>query len=372
MKTNFRKLTELGQSIWCDNIRRGMIASGELQALIDEGVLGVTSNPTILQKAIGQSSDYDAVIRDLVTAGTRAASDIYESLAFDDIGQAADLFRPVYDGTERRDGFVSIEVEPALADDTEGTVARARQIFSTLGRPNVMIKVPATDAGLPAVARLIGEGINVNVTLIFSVDVYQHVIDAYITGLGAYLDGGGDPAGVASVASFFVSRVDTVVDQRLQERIAAGQTHLSALLGKAAVANAKVAYDKYMDQFHGPTFAALAKRGARVQRPLWASTSTKNPAYRDTIYVDTLIGPNTVNTAPPVTLDAIRRFDGFRVTLRDDVELARATLADIEQAGIPMAEVTEELRQAGVRAFADSFDRLLADIQAKGADLASR
>jgi transaldolase len=361
---NFRKLAELGQSLWFDNIRRGLIVSGELQALIDEGVRGVTSNPTIFQKAIGQSDDYDDALRELVAAH-KGPTEIYEALVLDDIGRAADLFRPLYDHTEGRDGFVSIEVEPALAYDTEATITRARQLFRTLRRPNVMIKVPGTEAGLPAIRTLIGEGVNVNVTLIFSVDVYQQVIDAYLGGLLDYLNGGGDPARVASVASFFVSRVDTAVDKQLAARIDAGQTELESLLGQAAVANTKVAYAQYRESFSGDKFAALRARGGRTQRPLWASTSTKNPAYRDTLYVDTLIGPDTVNTAPPVTLEAIRKLESVEVTLERDLEGARATLARIEQAGIRMAEVTEELRTAGVKAFADSFDRLIADVERK-------
>jgi transaldolase len=361
---NFRKLAELGQSPWYDNIRRGMIVSGELQALIDEGVRGVTSNPTIFQKAIGESGDYDDALRELVKAH-KGPTEIYEALVLDDIGRAADLFRPVYDRAEGRDGFVSIEVEPALAYDSEATVARARQLFQTLGRPNVMIKVPGTEAGLPAIRTLIGEGVNVNVTLIFSVDVYQQVIDAYLSGLRAFLDGGGDPARVASVASFFVSRVDTAVDKQLAARIDAGQTELKSLLGQAAVANTKIAYAKYRENFVGDKYAAFRTRGGRTQRPLWASTSTKNPAYRDTLYVDTLIGPDTVNTVPQATLEAIRKLEDLEPTLERDLDGARATLARIEQAGIRMAEVTEELRTAGVKAFAHSFDQLLADIRSK-------
>jgi transaldolase len=361
---NFRRLAELGQSLWYDNIRRGMIVSGELQALIDEGVRGVTSNPTILQKAIGGSGDYEDALRELATAH-KGPTEIYEALVLDDIGRAADLFRPVYDRTEGRDGFVSIEVEPALAYDTPATITRARQLFGALSRPNVMIKVPGTEAGLPAIRTLIGEGVNVNVTLIFSVDVYQQVIDAYLNGLQGYLDNGGDPARVASVASFFVSRVDTAVDKQLAARIHAGQTELKSLLGQAAVVNTRIAYAKYRENFLGDKFAALRARGGRTQRPLWASTSTKNPAYRDTLYVDTLIGPDTVNTAPQATLEAIRKLKSVEATLEQDLDGARATLARIEEAGIRMAEVTEELRTAGVKAFADSFDQLIADIQRK-------
>ncbi len=363
--SKFRKLAALWQAIWCDYIRRGMIDSGELKALIDEGVLGITSNPTIFQKAIGESTDYDEAIAGLVAGGTRDAQAIYEALAFEDIRRTADCFRPVYERTERRDGFVSIEVEPALAHDTDATVARARQIVRAIGRPNVMVKVPATDAGLPAIETLIGDGINVNVTLIFAVDVYQRVIDAFLRGAQRHLERGGDPAAVASVASFFVSRIDTAVDSLLEKRIADGRTHLRDLPGQAAVASAKIAYDRYRRTFQAGPFAELRERGIRPQRPLWASTSTKNRAYRETIYVDTLIGPDTVNTAPPVTLEAIRGMADVRVTITEDVDGARRVLSCLEAEGICMAEVTEQLRVAGVKAFAESFDRLLADIRAK-------
>jgi transaldolase/glucose-6-phosphate isomerase len=370
--SNFRKLAEMGQSIWCDYIRRDMIDSGELQGLIDEGVRGITSNPTIFQKAIGGSTAYDEAVAELVAGGTREPADIYEALAFEDIRRTADRFHPVYEQSARRDGFVSIEVEPALAHDTDRTVARARQIYRAINRPNLMIKVPATDAGLPAIQTLIGEGINVNVTLIFAVDVYQQVIDAFLQGAQAHLARGADPAGVASVASFFVSRVDTSVDAQLEPRIAAGGTPLQDLLGQAAVANAKVAYARYQECFDGPHFAELRRRGIRPQRPLWASTSTKNPAYRDTLYVDTLIGPDTVNTAPPQTLEAIRRMTDLRTTVTDDLAGARETLSRLEAEGIRMAEVTEQLRVAGVQAFADSFERLLEDIRAKAQSLTAK
>ncbi len=372
MSITFGRFAELGQAIWCDNIRRRMLVDGELQRLIDEGILGITSNPTIFQKAIGGNSDYDAAIEDLVAAGTTNAQAIYQALAFEDIQRTADLFRPVYDRTDRRDGLVSIEVEPALANDTAATVGRAREIHAAINRPNVMIKVPATEAGLPAIRSLIGEGINVNVTLIFSVDVYQRVIDAYREGLRAHLDAGGDPAGVASVASFFVSRVDTAVDKQLQARIDAGAAEARELLGTAAIANAKLAYAKYQENFGGPSFGALRARGGRVQRPLWASTSTKNPAYRDTLYVDTLIGPDTVNTVPPSTFDAMRRLDRLEATLGADLEGARVTLARIEAQGVSMAAVTEALRTAGVQAFADSFDLLLRDVAAKASGVPQR
>lgn len=358
------KIAELGQSIWYDNIRRGVIASGELQALIDDGVTGVTSNPSIFKKAIADSDDYQADLARLADSGS-GATEVYEALAFEDIRAACDLFRPVYERTERRDGFVSIEVHPALADDTPGTIAEARRIFTAIDRPNVMIKIPATEAGMPAVEAALAEGINVNVTLIFSTEVYRSVIAAYLAGVEKFLSGGGHPAGVSSVASFFVSRVDTSVDKLLHAKIDAGQTELTTLLGKAAVANTKIAYEVYQQVFSGERFAALAAKGARVQRPLWASTSTKNPAYHDLLYVDTLFGPDTVNTVPPATLDAIRDHGKPKPTLERDLTAAHECLARLEQAGISMAEVTEQLKNEGVKAFADAFDQLLDAIQSR-------
>ena len=358
------KISELGQSIWYDNIRRGVIASGELQALIDDGITGVTSNPPIIKKAIADSDDYRVDLARLVERRS-GAIEVYEALAFEDIRRACDLFRPVYERTDRRDGLVSIEVRPALADDTAGTVAEASRIFIAIDRPNVMIKIPATEAGIPAVQATLAEGINVNVTLIFSTEVYRSVIEAYLAGLEKYVSGGGDPAGVASVASFFVSRVDTLVDKVLEARIAAGRTELAALLGKAAVANSKLAYQVFQEAFAGERFAALRAAGGRVQRPLWASTSTKNPAYHDLLYVDTLIGPETVNTVPPVTLDAIRDHGRPVATLERDLAAAHDVLSRLQQAGIAMAEVTGQLKVQGVKAFADSFDQLINAIESK-------
>ena len=364
MNPVLRKISDLGQSIWYDNIRRGVITSGELQALIDDGVTGVTSNPSIFKKAIADSDDYRAALARLIDGGA-SAMDIYEALAFEDIRQACDLFRPVYERSAGRDGFVSIEVRPVLADDTEGTIAEARRIFAALDRPNVMIKIPATAAGLPAVEAVIAAGINVNVTLIFSTEVYRAVIAAYLSGLEQLHAGGGDLARVASVASFFVSRLDTLVDRRLEDKIDAGETELTALLGKAAVANTKIAYQVYKQEFAGERFAALRAKGARGQRPLWASTSTKNPAYPDLLYVDPLIGPDTVNTVPPTTLDAIRDHGKAEAALERDVAAARETLARLEHAGISMAEVTEQLEIEGVKAFADAFDELIAAITSR-------
>jgi len=286
------ELAGLGQAVWYDYIRRSFITSGDLQTLIDEGLRGITSNPTIFEKAIAGSTDYDKDLHRLVDKG-KAVDEIYESLVLDDIGRAADLLRSVYDRTGGADGYVSLEVDPNLAHDTERTIAEARRLFAALGRPNVMIKVPATPAGAPAIETLIGEGVNVNVTLVFSLAHYEAVAGAYIAGLEKLAASGGNVSWVASVASFFVSRVDSAVDQALEE---VGETDLQ---GKIAVANSKVAYARFREIFGGERWERLAGQGARVQRVLWASTGTKNPLYPDTLYVDRLIGPDTVNTLPP-------------------------------------------------------------------------
>lgn len=370
MNSTIKQLADCGQSIWYDNIRRGMLASGEMQALIDDGVVGVTSNPSIFQKAISDSGDYDDALRELVERDLDAFA-IYDALTIDDIRQTTDLFRPVYDRTNGGDGFVSLEVNPKLAYDCDATIAEARRLFKAVNRPNVMIKIPGTDECLPAIRTAIGEGINVNVTLIFAVSAYQKIMAAYMDGLDDLIAAGGDPKKVASVASFFVSRVDTAVDKQLAARIKAGDGHLSALLGQAAVANSKLAYTKYREAFGGDRFAALGAKGARVQRPLWASTSTKDPKYRETLYVDTLVGPDTVNTVPPQTLDAIR--GGFTVepAVTKDVDKAGDLIDRLESLGISMDQVTEDLRTAGVKSFADSFDKLLADVESKRQAIAS-
>ena len=300
MVTKLRQLASLGQSIWYDNIRRALLDHGDLQALVDTGVTGVTSNPSIFEKAIAGSADYDEAMGELVTEG-RSEIEIFEALALEDIQRAADILRPVYDATGRVDGYVSLEVSPALAHDTEGTVTEARRLFAALNRPNVMIKVPATPAGIPAIETLIGERINVNVTLMFSLEHYGAVVQAYIAGLEKLVAAGGDLSRVASVASFFVSRVDTAVDRALE---ALGNEDLQ---GRIAIANAKAAYARFKATFSGERWEKLSAQDARVQRPLWASTGTKNPLYSDTLYVDALIGPDTVNTVPPDTLLKVSR-----------------------------------------------------------------
>jgi transaldolase len=358
-------LQSYGQSVWYDNISRDLIASGKLARLIaEDGVLGVTSNPTILERAISTGQLYDADIAALAAQG-KSVLEIYEALAMADIGAAADLLRPVYDRTGGVDGYVSLEVSPHLAHDTARTIADARRLFAALGRPNIMIKVPATPEGIPAIRELIGSGINVNVTLIFALDVYDAVMGAYLAGLETLTARRGDPRRVASVASFFVSRVDAAVDRLLM-----GHPQEKTLRGKAAVANAKLAYARFQKTFAGPRWEALAARGGRVQRPLWASTSTKHsPDYPKTIYVDNLIGPHTVNTMPPVTLDAFREEGQLAQTITEGVPEAQAHLAQLAAIGIDMDRVAAGLLRDGVKAFADSFDQLLAGLKAKVAAL---
>lgn len=353
-------LEALGQSLWLDYIHRSMLRSGELKRLIEtRGIRGVTSNPTIFEQAIAQGEVYDDEIAALAREGKDALA-IYECLAVEDIQAACDLFRPIYEMSGGNDGLVSIEVSPRLAHDTDGTLAEARRLWQRVARPNVMIKIPGTEAGLPAVAAAISEGINVNVTLLFSVAVYERVIDAYLSGLERRLASGESVEAVRSVASFFVSRVDTECDRRLE---AAGASR--ELQGRAAVANAKRAYRKYLEHFEGERFRRLMGRGAAVQRPLWASTGTKNRAYSDVKYVDELIGPDTVNTVPPATLEAFADHGTPRRSLDQGIEQADADLAAIEAAGVRLAEVTEFLVKDGVKKFADSFESLLAAVEAK-------
>ena len=351
-------LANMGQAIWFDYIRRSLITSGELQSLIDQGIRGVTSNPTIFEKAIAGSSDYDDDLRALVHNGL-SIEEVYEHLALDDIARTADLFRKVYDDTDGLDGYVSIEVSPVLAYDTERTVHEARRLFAALGRPNIMIKVPATAEGVPAIETLIAEGINVNVTLLFSVGRYEEVAHAYLCGLEKYRASGGDIARVASVASFFVSRVDTSLDPELENH------GLSDLMGKIAVANAKVAYGLFGGIFSGDRWLALEQQGARPQRLLWASTGTKNPKYPDTLYVDELIGPHTVNTLPPATLQAFLDHGKTESTLGTGLEEARGQISRLAQAGIDLEAVTSKLQKDGVDLFAGSFRSLMDSIAAK-------
>ncbi|MCB8926120.1 MAG: bifunctional transaldolase/phosoglucose isomerase [Ardenticatenaceae bacterium] len=356
--SKLHELYELGQSIWYDNISRSLLDSGEMQALIDDGVVGVTSNPSIFEKAIAKSSDYDDAIRELAQAG-KSTDEIYEALALKDIGEAADLLRPVYEKTGGVDGYISLEVSPTLARDTEGTLADARRLFAALSRPNIMIKVPATPEGIPAIEALTADGINVNVTLIFSLSSYEDVMEAYISGLEKRLAAGEPIHHISSVASFFVSRVDTAVDDALE---AQGN---QALQGKIAIANAKMAYDRFLKVFAGTRWQALADNGARVQRPLWASTSTKNPAYPDTLYIDALIGPDTVNTVPPATVESFKDHGTVAVTLTEGVAEAAEQMQALAEAGVDLDAVTEQLQIDGVGSFAKSFESLMDSISGK-------
>ncbi|MDO8666306.1 MAG: transaldolase [Gemmatimonadales bacterium] len=366
-------LERMGQSIWLDYIHRAMLRSGELKRLIEDfGVRGVTSNPTIFEQAIGGSDAYDDAIAQLAAAGNNVQA-IYEAVAMEDIRTAADLFRPIFDMSGGNDGFVSMEVSPRLAHDTAATIAEARRLWAALGRPNVLIKIPGTVEGLPAITQAIAEGISVNVTLLFSVEMYERVIAAYLTGLEQRVAGGKPIEGIRSVASFFVSRVDTEADKRLEARIAAGadRARCEALLGTAAVANAKLAYQSYVTRFEEQRFRSLMALGAGVQRPLWASTGTKNPRYADTKYVDELVGPDTVNTMPPATLKAFADHGQVARTLDVDVDVSRARLAELEAAGVALRDLTDFLVADGVKKFADSFTSLLAAVEAKRERLAA-
>ncbi len=358
-------LHSFGQSIWYDNIQRRLLDDGELGRMIarDE-IRGVTSNPSIFQNAIAKSHEYDAAMIPLARSG-RGAEEIFYQLAFEDIRRAADLFQPLYENTKGRDGFVSMEVSPYLAHDTEGTVKEAKRLWQSIGRPNMMVKIPATSEGIPAISQVISSGINVNITLIFSLTRYAEVMEAYLLGLENRAHKSLPISNLASVASFFVSRVDTKVDPQLQKVIDEGLDGEKAmgLLGKVAIANAKVAYAQFHDFFQGDRFRALEKKGAQRQRPLWASTSTKNPAYRDVLYVEELIGPETVDTIPPQTLEAFRDHGNPRLSLEEGLEKARTELEDLEQLGISIKKVTQELEDEGVKAFANAFGALIGIIE---------
>jgi transaldolase/glucose-6-phosphate isomerase len=364
MPTNrLDQLRAIGQSVWYDNFRRALLDSGELLRLIQTGVTGVTSNPTIFEKAIDGSTDYDADLHRLVDQG-KTAPEIYESLALDDIRRTADLLRPIYEQTGGADGYVSLEVSPLLAPDTEGTVAEARRLFAALDRPNTMIKVPATPAGIPAVAILIGEGININITLMFSLAQYLAVVEAYLSGLEKLAAATSDLSRVASVASFFVSRVDTAVDRAL-EHLEPQHADVATLLGKIAIANAKVVYARFRSIFSGPRWQRLADRGARLQRVLWASTGTKNPLYPDTLYVDSLIGPDTINTMPPATLQAFLDHGQVTLSVEAGLDEARANLERLAGLGVDLDAITRQLTDEGVAAFSKSFETLMASISRK-------
>ena len=358
MNENIKILTALGQSLWYDNIERRLLENGQLEAMIARGeVRGVTSNPSIFKQAIANSSDYDSALVPMAWSGWDAER-IFWQLAVEDIRQACDLFKPLYDGSGAGDGFVSLEVNPLLANDSQGTIMQVQELWDRVDRPNLMVKIPATPQGIPAIRTSIAAGVNVNVTLIFSLERYHEVMEAYLAGLEERLAAGQPLERIASVASFFVSRVDTKVDGRLPED--------SPLRGRAAIANARLAYAAFQETFKGPRWEALEAHGARLQRPLWASTSTKNPAYVDTLYVDNLIGAHTVNTVPPQTLEAFRDHGSARETITWELERACQDLDELERLDIHMKQVTEELEHEGVKAFADAFTELLGTIEQRG------
>jgi transaldolase/glucose-6-phosphate isomerase len=364
------EVMRLGQSIWYDNIRRAMLVSGDLRKKTEEDDLrGVTSNPTIFEKAITSSTDYDAQMRSLIDAGA-SVQEIYEALVLDDIGRAADILKPVYDRTDGLDGYISLEVSPRLAYDTQGTIEEAERLFNRLGRKNVMIKIPAAQEGIPAIEESIYRGVNVNVTMIFSIENYEQVAEAFIRGLERREAEGKRVDHIASVASFFVSRVDTAIDSDLEYRARHASSPdekavLEGLLGKAAIANAKLAYQRFKEIFHGRRFSALAAQGAHAQRPLWASTGTKNPTYSDVLYVENLIGPETVNTVPPATYTAFRDHGKAALTLEEGLDECRAVNASLAELGIDLRAVTNKLQRDGLAAFVGSFDTLVESIESK-------
>ncbi len=359
-----------GQSVWYDNIDRTQLVSGEFKRLLDEdGVVGVTANPTIFEKSISAGHAYDQQISQLISTG-KNTNDIYEAVVIQDIRTVADLLRPIYDYTEGRDGYVSLEVSPELAHDTKATIAEAARFWKLVDRPNLMIKIPATPEGIPAVYETLRNGINVNITLIFSIEAYRQVTDAYIRALEDRNGRGLDIHMIASVASFFVSRVDTLVDKLLDDKIkatsdSAAQQKFKALQGKAAIANARLVYQDFKKIFNTPRFESLKHIGAHTQRPLWASTSTKNPAYRDVLYAEELIGPDTVDTMPLETIKNFRDHGRVRNSIEDDIPGARAALDELEQIGIHYDQVTQQLLDEGVKKFADSFHQLFAGIEGK-------
>ena len=371
MTNPLKTLQEYGQSVWLDFLSRDLFRSGELKRLIaEDGLRGMTSNPSIFEKAIGHGEDYDAQIAELEASGDLDPGTLFERLAVTDIQSAADALRPVYDQTQGRDGYVSIEVSPYLAMQTDATIEEARRLWREIGRDNLMVKIPATKPGLPAIRTMIAEGVNINITLLFSQKVYAEVAEAYISGLEEYVAKGGDPHKVASVASFFVSRIDTMVDEALDKKIAAAndpaeKARLKGLQGKIAIANAKLAYQLYQRIFRDERWQRLAQHGAQTQRLLWASTGTKNKAYSDVLYVEELIGPDTVNTMPPATMEAFRDHGRPRMSLEEDVPAAEAAMSALAKAGISIDEITARLVEDGVRLFAEAADNLYAAVQKK-------
>ena len=365
-QSRLAELSALGQSVWIDTLSRDIVRGGRLARWVaDDSVVGVTSNPSIFQKALSQGDAYDAQLKELLAAGETDASELFLELARVDIQEACDLMRPVWERTGGKDGYVSMEVLPALAYDTEATFAQMKRIHTTYDRPNLLVKIPATEPGLPAIEDAIAGGFSINITLIFSLERYAAVAEAYIRGLERLVAAGGNPGKVQSVASFFVSRVDTEADARLEQ---AGHPELQ---GKLAIANAKLAYRHFLEQFSGARWEFLAAKGAQVQRPLWASTSTKNPAYRDVIYVEELIGADTVNTMPAETLVGFQDHGSSKVTITEDIAAADALLAQLAAAGVDYDDVVATLEAEGVQKFAEAFDSLLAGILAKQGLLAA-
>ncbi|MGA2921490.1 MAG: transaldolase [Candidatus Sulfotelmatobacter sp.] len=364
-----KALLSYGQSMWLDYIRRDLLTSGKLKAMInDDGLRGMTSNPSIFEKAIGESSLYDDLLKSLASRPDLNATARYEQIAIRDIQDAADILEPVYESSKFHDGFVSLEVSPLLALKTQETIDEGRRLRKAVGRENVMIKVPGTPEGLPAIRQLIGEGININVTLLFAQEVYEQVAEAYLAGLEDLAKRGGNLKKMAGVASFFISRIDTLVDSIIDDKLKAThdsqqQELLKSLQGKVAIANGKLTYQRYQRIFSGPRWEALASKGAQTQRVLWASTSTKNPAYRDVMYVEELIGPDTVNTMPPATVDAFRDHGRLRNSLTEDVARAQKVMDDLAKGGISIKEVTTKLTADGVKLFADAFHKLLAVVE---------
>ena len=371
MANPLQRLSEFGQSFWLDFIRRGFTRAGQLRQLVDaDGLKGVTSNPTIFDKAIGESDDYDAEIKTLVGGGVPSPHDVLDKLIIEDIQEACDVFADVYKRTDRGDGFVSIELPPDLALNTEGSIAEGRRLWKLVNRPNVFVKVPATDQGIPVIRTLISEGLNVNITLMFGAEYYERVIDAYFAGLEDRLARKQPIDHIASVASCFVSRVDTEADKRIQAVIDASadpakKSQLQTLLGKTAIANSKRLYRTYLTALETDRFKRLAAASARRQRPLWASTSTKNPAYPDTYYVEALIGPDTVDTMPLATIDAFRDHGRVARTLDKDMAEAEAELAMLEAAGISLKSITDQLLTEGVAIFEKSYDQLRSVVRQK-------
>ena len=364
-------LKEIGQSVWIDNLSRKLIRSGELKRLIDQdGMSGVTSNPTIFQKAISGSADYDPSLRRMTDKGVKDEKELFLGLAMEDVSDAADLLWPAYQSANGQDGFVSIEVSPDLAYDTEASISEARRLFSTLGKKNILVKVPGTKQGIPAIEQLTSEGVNVNVTLLFSTERYEEIAEAYLKGLERRVSQGQPIHEIASVASFFVSRVDTLADKLLEARLSsaaskAEKDKIASLFGKAAVANAKIAYKKYRSIFSSKRFLALKAKGGNLQRILWGSTGTKNPNYSDIKYVEELIAPDSINTLPEVTINAFRDHGQAKTTITDGLKEAERVFPELKSMGIDIREVTDQLEKEGVQLFSDSFFALLKEISKK-------